>query len=134
MDQSGQSARDIANANKNPQMVEWARSYGAFLGRYKGKKRRKDMMHEIASKRAVTINDRSLRDDFPHRLDRAFHPVVKAVTNRRCQLCAYTLTKMRPSKGINEGDNRDNIVRCVTCDVNLCLFCFNEFHGVDLGE
>ena len=92
----------------------------------------------------------TLASKFPLRLDVEYRPFVKSKPRVQCQLCMFDgremedrMTRIEKNKlelilrrkGILHGsvDKRHrnclNVYICVKCNVNICAYCFNRFHG-----
>ena len=76
---------------------------------------------------------------FLRRLDGLRHASwpVSGVT---CQYCHYQYSHVlkddQKQKGVLDWtrQNRKTIRRCLVCNVNLCPFCENEFHGIMMSD
>lgn len=70
---------------------------------------------------------------FQNRLDGLWHDWVHALEKSHCQLCYYKYTHEMDERQQEawkyKHQNRWNIIRCLTCNVNLCCECDHEFHG-----
>jgi hypothetical protein len=84
----------------------------------------------------ATLNHNSMTNGFPDRLDGRFHS-IESTTNKSsaCQFCLYKLKRDYPSDYVGPHSktlpkNCKNILKCLTCNVRLCVTCFNEFHTI----
>ena len=100
--------------------------------------------------RVTSLTRNNLAHAFPKRFDWAFHPSISALKKKPCQLCKFKLKEEDNLSGRHTGKyrksasgnfypgqystrmNSKDIRRCLTCNVELCYQCFNEFHGVDV--
>jgi hypothetical protein len=75
---------------------------------------------------------------FARRFDGRYHATVKAPSITRCQYCYYVWKHTFNAKEQETWDhmeqNRQFILRCLVCNVNLCPNCINEWHGVDMRD
>ena len=83
----------------------------------------------------ATVNHNRLVNGFPDRLDGRFHPFESCQKNQCCQLCLYKLKRDYHSEYVGPNAktmprNCKNILKCLTCNVRLCVTCFNEFHTI----
>jgi rubredoxin len=70
---------------------------------------------------------------FVHRLDGKRHPAIH--TSARCQYCYYIYNHVLTDEARKVStetmfQNRMDVRRCLTCNVNLCVRCEMEFHGI----
>ena len=90
--------------------------------------------HVTKKYRSATITERKLYSNyFSHRLDGRRHPAIP--TRQTCQFCRFHFNQL-PVKDQKANElmkqNRKDVRRCLTCNVNLCPKCDMEFHGVDI--
>ena len=75
---------------------------------------------------------------FARRFDGRYHSTVKAPSITRCQYCYYvwkhTMNAEEQETWDHMEQNRQFILRCLVCNVNLCPNCINEWHGVDMRD
>ena len=75
---------------------------------------------------------------FARLFDERYHSTVKAPRITRCQYCYYVWRHTMNAKEQETCDymeqNRQSILRCLVCNVNLCPNCINEWHGVDMRD
>jgi hypothetical protein len=94
----------------------------------------------LEEKASTKITKRNLLEGSVHarRLDGHFHCLVKALYSMQCQYCYYVFTneydEMQQQANEYQRQNKQNTVRCLTCNVNLCPNCWNEWHGVDMRD
>jgi hypothetical protein len=75
---------------------------------------------------------------FASRFDGKFHPELPNPSPEAyCQYCRYKFNNVwnddQKRKNKKLFQNRASIVRCLTCNVNLCWMCKNDWHGVGYG-
>ena len=78
---------------------------------------------------------------FYRRLNGLRHPSVPNYTATvACQYCHYQWRQLEDKKDTRKAfanlkQNRyGQIRRCMVCNVNLCSFCENEFHGIRMTD
>ena len=83
----------------------------------------------LEEKASTKITKRNLLEGSVHarRLDGHFHCLVKALYSMQCQYCYYVFTneydEMQQQANEYQRQNKQNMVRCLTCNVNLCPNC-----------
>lgn len=76
---------------------------------------------------------------FMCRNDGKYHPMLPTVQSTAyCQYCKYKwkheLTEVEKVRSKSMSNNRNGIQRCLECNVNLCVYCANEWHGFGFGK
>ena len=94
----------------------------------------------IKKNTASSITEARLKNSFFYvRFDGKRHASIPGVPRETsCQLCHYKWKQLDEYGKNNEKNkkmkqNRDQVRRCLVCNVNLCCLCDNEWHGVDLS-
>ena len=85
----------------------------------------------------TTINAATLQNGFPDRLNGLFHEFSATPARETCQFCSYKLKRDYPKVyGKEAGDAKKrapattkDVLKCLVCNVRLCVHCFHEFHG-----
>ena len=72
---------------------------------------------------------------FAQRLDGQRHGWVHALKKHHCQYCYFVWANECDAEQKNgafkwKKQNKDKIIRCLVCNVNLCFECDHTFHGV----
>jgi hypothetical protein len=97
---------------------------------------RKTYLEEVPTMR---ITRKAIEEGhFRHRLDGMRHNWICCMKDSHCQWCYYKwVNKYDKHERMGMTDalkqNRQRIMRCLVCHVNLCPLCEPEFHGADLS-
>jgi hypothetical protein len=87
-------------------------------------------VHSITKERLET-------NFFSRRLDGQRHQWIHALNKHHCQYCSYVwaneLDDVQRVSFKCKKQNKNKIIRCLVCNVNLCNSCDHAFHGVELG-
>jgi len=97
---------------------------------------RKTYLEEVP---ILRITRRAIKDGhFGHHLDGMRHNSICCMKDSHCQWCYYKLMNNcnkheRSEMKASLKQNRQMIMQCLVCHVNLCPLCEPEFHGADLS-
>ena len=109
---------------------------------------------KFLKKKVTTLTAKNLQKKFPNRLNGKFHPIINvpSIAAKPCQWCSFKerqvdkeagqSKKVRTNRRTGKKQyntkrckrNYKQVFRCVTCNVNLCCNCYNDFHQVVIPE